>query len=162
MLDKQFAREQPYLRDKFFAFIDELQSRNVPIDGVDIENNQWVHNPPDVEFMVQILEKIKSEGLYISAGETTVLMGDTYPWYEPVANIGTATPEQIHADVVEAYIRVGARGVGFGDVADKWAFLNYSGLYDANPSLFDDNGEPKPAYYEVLKVLYEYATAQNR
>jgi endo-1,4-beta-xylanase len=156
MLDKQFAREQPYLRDRFFKILDELIQRNVPIDGVDIENNQWIHNPPDVEFMKQILEEIKKRNLYISAGETNVLMVDEYPWYEPVQKTGTASPEVIHADVVQAYIEVGARGIGFGDVADKWSFLNYSGLTDANPALFDDNGEPKPAYYSILKVLYEH------
>jgi endo-1,4-beta-xylanase len=156
MLDKQFAREQPYLRDNLFKFISELQARGVPLDGVDIENNQWIHNPPDVEYMKQILEKIKSKNLYISSGETSVLMVDVYPWYETVQNVGTSPPEKIHADVARAYIETGARGIGFGDVADKWSFWNYSGLQDANPSLFDDNGKPKPAYYEVLKVLYEH------
>ena len=156
ILDKEFAREQPYLRDQFFIFLDELQKRGVPIDGVDLENNVWIHNPPDIEYMKKILEEIKKRNLYISAGESNVLVVDEYPWYEPVKKTTTSTPEDVYADITQAYIEVGARGIGFGDVADKWSFLNYSGLSDANPALFDDNAEAKPAYYEVLKVLYEH------
>lgn len=157
VLDRKFGTLEPGLRAEFFKFVDELKKRGVPLDGVDIENNVWAKNPPEIVYMKQILGEIQKRGLFIAADEANVLVGDQFPlWYEPLQVTGNVAPEVIHRDIVQAYIDVGARGIGFGDVADKWSFVNYTGNKDTNPSLFDDNAEPKPAYYEVLKVLYEH------
>ena len=62
----------------------------------------------------------------------------------------------VFRQITQTYLDEGAKGIGFGDVGDKWAFLNYSGATDANPSLFDDDSRPKQAYYAVMKVLYDH------
>lgn len=161
IFEDQVGTQEPELRRRFFAFIDELQSRKVPLDGVDVENGVWAYNPPRVEYMKQIMEEIKARGLDIEAPEALVLMTpDTYPfWYEPVTKTRTVTDPvrdqaQVFKDIMQTYIDEGARGIGFGDVGDKFAFLNFSGQESANPSLFDDDNNAKLAYYEVLKVLY--------
>jgi len=159
LMDERFANEQPTLRRHFFAFLDELQKRNVPLDGVGIENNAWIHNPPSMEFMQQILNEIKKRGLYIANSETGVLMTEEYPWYERVKKTREVAPEIIHRDIAEAYIQAGAKGIGFGNAEDKWSFWQYSNI-DGQDSLFDKNGQPKPAFYEVLKVIYKYAIVQ--
>jgi GH35 family endo-1,4-beta-xylanase len=163
IVEEKLGNQEPALREHFFAFLDDLQQRGVPLDGVDIENGEWVYNPPNPEFEKQVLEQIISQGLYISAPETiVVLTPDRLPfWFEPVEKTAVVTdPVQSQAEVfrqiTQTYLEVGAKGIGFGDVGDKWAFLNYSGETDANPSLFDDDSRPKQAYYAVLEVLYEH------
>jgi GH35 family endo-1,4-beta-xylanase len=163
LVEEKLGTQGAILRDHFLAFLDDLQSRGVPLDGVDIENGEWVYNPPAPEFEKQFLQKIQSRGLYLSAPETiVVLTPDKYPfWYEPVEKTAVVTnPLESQADVFRditlTYLDLGAKGIGFGDVGDKWAFLNYSGETDANPSLFDDDSRPKQAYCAVMKVLYDY------
>lgn len=163
LVEEKMGTQAADLREQFFAFLDGLQSRGVPLDGVDIENGVWVYNPPTPEFEKQFLQEIQSRGLYLSAPETiVVLTPDKFPfWYEQVIKTAVVTDPnasqaEVFRQIAQTYLDLGAKGIGFGDVGDKWAFLNYSGETDANPSLFDDNSRPKQAYYAVIKVLYEH------
>jgi GH35 family endo-1,4-beta-xylanase len=163
LVEDQVGTQEPEFREAFFAYLDELLARGVPLDGVDIENGVWVYNPPRPEFEKQILEEIKSRGLYLSVPETIVVMTpERLPfWYEPVKKTAELTdPIQSQAEVFrqisQTYLDEGAKGIGFGDVGDKWDFLNYIGETDADPSLFDDASRPKQAYYAVMKVLYDH------
>lgn len=163
IIEEKLGNQEPALREHFFAFLDELKQRNIPLDGVDIENGVWVYNPPDADFEKQILEQITARGLYLSAPETVVVLTpDRLPfWFEPVEKTAIVTdPLQSQAEVfsqiTQTYLDVGAKAIGFGDVGDKWSFLNYSGATDADSSLFDDEARPKQGYYAVMKVLYDH------
>jgi endo-1,4-beta-xylanase len=163
VVEEKLGTQEPELRNRFLKYLDDLQVRGVPIDGVDIENGVWVYNPPNPDFEKGILNQIKAKGLYIAPPETVVVLTpDRLPfWYESIQKTAVVTdPLQSQADVFRditlTYLDVGATGIGFGDVGDKWSFLNYSGATDANPSLFDDDSRPKQAYYAVMKVLYDY------
>lgn len=163
LVEDQVGTQEPAFRQAFFTYLDELHKQGVPVDGVDIENGVWVYNPPRAEFEKEFLKQITDRGLYLSAPETiVVLTPDRLPfWYEPVIKTATVTDPlksqaEVFSQIVQTYLDVGAKAIGFGDVGDKWSFVNYLGAPDANPSLFDDQSQPKQAYYEVMKVLYEY------
>ncbi|MPM13101.1 hypothetical protein SDC9_59456 [bioreactor metagenome] len=163
LVEDQVGTQEPEFRQAFFAYLDELQKRGVPLDGVDIENGVWVYNPPKADFEQQFLEQITARGLYLSAPETiVVLTPDRLPfWYEPVVKTTIVTDPlksqaEVFSQITQIYLEVGAKSIGFGDVGDKWSWMNYSGATDANPSLFDDDARPKQAYYAVMKVLYDH------
>jgi len=163
LVEDQVGTQEPEFRQAFFAYLDELQKRGVPLDGVDLENGVWVYNPPRADFEKQFLEQITARGLYLSAPETiVVLTPDRLPfWYEPVLKTAEVTDPfmsqaEVFSQITQTYLDVGARAIGFGDVGDKWSWMNYSGATDANPSLFDDDARPKQAYYAVMKVLYDH------
>lgn len=163
LVEDQVGTQEPEFREAFFTYLDELQKRGVPFDGVDIENGVWVYNPPKADFEKIILEQITARGLYLSAPETiVVLTPNRLPfWYEPVVKTAEVTDPlksqaEVFSQITQTYLDVGAKAIGFGDVGDKWSWMNYSGATDANPSLFDDDARPKQAYYAVMKVLYDH------
>ena len=163
LVEDQVGTQEPEFRQAFFAYLDELQKRGVPLDGVDLENGVWVYNPPRADFEKQFLEQITARGLYLSAPETiVVLTPDRLPfWYGRVLKTAEVTDPfmsqaEVFSQITQTYLDVGARAIGFGDVGDKWSWMNYSGATDANPSLFDDDARPKQAYYAVMKVLYDH------
>jgi GH35 family endo-1,4-beta-xylanase len=163
LVEDQVGSQEPEFRQAFFAYLDELQQLGVPLDGVDIENGVWVYNPPKADFEKQLLEQITARGLYLSAPETiVVLTPDRLPfWYEPVVKTANVTDPiasqaEVFSQITQTYLDVGAKAIGFGDVGDKWSWMNYSGATDANPSLFDDDARPKQAYFAVMKVLYDH------
>lgn len=163
LVEDQVGTQEPEFRQAFFDYLDELQELGVPLDGVDIENGVWVYNPPKADFEKQLLEQITDRGLYLSAPETiVVLTPDRLPfWYEPVVKTADVTDPlksqaEVFSQITQTYLDVGAKAIGFGDVGDKWSWMNYSGATDANPSLFDDDARPKQSYYAVMKVLYDH------
>jgi endo-1,4-beta-xylanase len=135
-----------------------FKERNTPVDGVDIENNFWIYAPPSYDYMVEILGKIKEMGYTIYAPETMVNMSEYYiPWRERSKQTSLVvdketTQAQIYADVARAYLDIGAH-IGFGGVNDGVNWMTIFVDSNANPTLFDKDGNPKKAYFSVKKVL---------
>jgi endo-1,4-beta-xylanase len=146
------------IREKFFQLLRMFKERNTPVDGVDIENNFWIYAPPSYDYMVEILGKIKEMGYTIYAPETMVNMSEYYiPWRERSKQTSLVvdketTQAQIYADVARAYLDIGAH-IGFGGVNDGVNWMTIFVDSNANPTLFDKDGNPKKAYFSVKKVL---------
>ena len=129
------------------------------VDKVDIENNLWIYDLPELEYMENFLRQIQAEGIELSAAEITVCPTKVDPIargrqaYTKVDDPQKALTEG-YRRVVQAYIDVGANDIGLGDVGDVTSWYNYLSP-GTNAALFDTQWKPKMGWYEILKVMYD-------
>lgn len=167
VLEKTFKEAEPDHREQFFIFLKKMKDANAPIDCVELENNWWIYTMSEKEFMLEVHQKILDMGYCIAAPETTVFVSDYYPvwWIQPDRSKITDTPliEQmkVYRTVAEVYTELPTKGMGLGEIWDKTSWLNFvtgNGKFeevsDTYASIFDVDGNPKPAYYAILEVLY--------
>ena len=142
--------------NQFFGLLGELKEKHAPIDGAMTENNMWIYSPPERQFIETTLQKIKDTGFEIAASETVVGIDDNHPVfsdnYIPREELyilpSGISPDQKQAEIfamlLDAALNQGTTNFGFGSASDGTA------------DMFDQNQEPKVAYFEVLKVLYKH------
>ena len=161
VMENRFYDLQPKLNISLFDFLRRVKAENIPIDGVAIENNLWIYNPPDKAYMISILKQISDLGFYNATPETTVITSLDYPiWEGKVATPITVddplmAQAVLYQTVLEAYLEVGTNSFGFGDMADDFSWYTYM-PGNAEATVFDQNNNPKPAYYALLKTLFNY------
>ena len=140
-------------------FVKTLKQEGL-VDKVDIENNLWIYDLPEQEYMENFLRQIQAEGIELSAPEITVCPTKEFPvWAGPRQAYDIVDdPIKAHAEgysrVVQAYINVGAYDIGLGDVGDETSWYNYLSP-GTNAALFDTQWKPKMGWYEILKVMYD-------
>ncbi len=63
---------------------------------------------------------------------------------------------QVYENMIGAALRAGSKDIGFWGAPDNLSWLEqpeFNGSPDADPTMWDGDGNPKPAYYAVRKVL---------
>lgn len=128
------------------------------IDGVGMQMHLDGANPPDKE---DVIETIRSYGVPVYVTEFDVDMRNVRGTQEE----RLAQQAQIYADSLAACLQSGI-GNGFcvWEYGDKYSWLEdpqFGGVGNADPTPYDDNLEPKPAYYALYNVLSQYALAQE-
>ncbi len=117
-----------------------------------IDNTSRDVSPADVE------RTIRSYGIPAAVTEFDVDLRDQR---------GT-TPErftqqaQVYENMIGAAVRAGSKDIGFWGAPDNLSWLEqseFNGSPDADPTMWDDAGNPKPAYYAVRKVFLAAAGA---
>ena len=158
-MESRFYDQQPKLGVRFMGFVKTLRQEGL-IDKVDIENNLWIYDLPELDYMGSFLRQIQAEGIGLSAAEITVYPTRAFPlWYKVRQTYATVddlpkAQAEGYRRAVQAYVNVGAYDIGMGDVGDETSSANY--LYpDTNPALFDIQWKPKMAFYEVLEAMYD-------
>jgi hypothetical protein len=158
-MEARFYDQQPKLGIRFMNFVKTLKQIGL-IDKVDIENNLWIYDLPELEYMEKFLRQIQAEGIELAAAEIVVYPTNNFPlWYKPrQAYTKVDDPLKAQAEgyrrIVQAYINVGAYDIGLGDVGDETSSANYLSP-GTNPALFDTQWKPKMGYFEILKVMYD-------
>jgi GH35 family endo-1,4-beta-xylanase len=159
LLEERFYNLQPYLGIRFVKFLKTLKKEGL-VDKVDIENNLWIYDLPDQEYMENFLRQIQAEGIELSAPEITVCPTKAYPVGPGLRQAYAIVDDPLkalaegHTRVVQAYINVGAYDIGLGDVGDETSWYNYLSP-GTNAALFDTQWKPKMGWYEILKVMYD-------
>lgn len=157
-LEQRFYDQQPDLWTRFMKFATTLKGEGL-IDRALIENNLWIHDLPDQAYMESCLRQIQAAGIGVAAPEIDIFPTKDYPfwagtrqayneWDDPLKGLAEA-----YRRVVQAYLNVGAKDIGLGDVGDAIGSTNYTAP-GSNTTLFDTQWKPKMAWYEVLKVMY--------
>jgi endo-1,4-beta-xylanase len=162
VLVEDYGLEPAYskISDNLISLLKQLKNQNVPIDGVVIENNMWIYDPPSYEKMVATLLEIKGMGYEITSSEMTVPITDKFPlWAErkQSAKIDNKSAAQalLYYNVVKAYLEAGATGFGFGGITDAHNWYDYIGVRDTQALILDKTYQPKPAYYLIVRAFYE-------
>jgi GH35 family endo-1,4-beta-xylanase len=158
-LEERFYNAQPDLGIRLLKWVKILKQEGL-IDKVDIENNRWVYDMPDLEYIENYLRQIQALGIGLSAPEITVWNTKDFPIMPGTRQAYSVVDDPLvaHAEafrrVVQAYIDVGVYDIGLGDVGDETSAAN---LFrpGANIALFDTQWKPKMGWYEILKVMYE-------
>ncbi len=156
------APNQPHWNQVFFRIISELKNRNAPIDVIDIENNFWIYNPPDPEFMRSQLRRIEAAGYINYAPEVTVLTSDQFPWtsIQSQKQVQVTNPiaaqALIYQQTLQVYLDLGIPWFGLGGLSDRFSFWQYSGFTEVRAMMLDYNQQPKAAYYMLISTFYEH------
>jgi GH35 family endo-1,4-beta-xylanase len=158
-MEERFFNQQPDLGIRFIEFVKTLKQEGL-IDKVNIENNLWIYDLPEQEYMENFLRQIQAEGIELSAPEITVCPTIESPVWAGSRQAHDIVDDPIKAlaegyrRVVQAYINVGAYDIGLGDVGDETSWYNYLSP-GTNAALFDAQWKPKMGWYEILKVMYD-------
>lgn len=157
-----YGPTQPHWNQVFFDTISELKRRDAPVDTIDIENNFWIYNPPDPEYMRAQLGQIQALGYSLYAPEVTVVASDAFP----VASIQSQKQVQvdkplaaqalIYQQTLQAYLDLDIPYFGLGGLTDRYSFWLYSGYPETHAMIFDYNQQPKAAYYALVAAFYNH------
>ena len=159
-MEARFFDVQPKLGIRFMKYVKTLNQEGL-IDKVDIENNRWIYDLPEPEYMENFLRQIQAEGIDLAAPEITVHTSKEFPlWYKPrqaysIVDDPLEAQAEGYQRVVEAYINVGAYDIGLGDVGDETSSIAHvSPGTSSTPAPFDMQWRPKMGWYEILKAMY--------
>jgi GH35 family endo-1,4-beta-xylanase len=158
-MEEKFYNQQPDLGIRFMKFVKTLKQEGL-VDKVNIENNLWIYDLPEQEYMENFLCQIQAAGIGLSASEITVFTTKKFPLMDGPRQAYDIVDDPLKAQaegyrrVVQAYVDVGAYDIGLGDVGDETSGANYF-LPGSSPALFDLQWKPRMGWYEILKVMYD-------
>lgn len=160
VLEKNFPN--PNFTQGFINYLKQIQAQGVKIDGVDIENNFWIYDPPDPKKINSTLKAIEQLGIKTITSEETVSVSSTYPNWpsrpKTVTSVGNPLKSQaaIYKETLDAYLANNTGSFGTGGVWDELAWQNSIGHPEAHAMIYDTNGNPKPADYALRQSLLAY------
>lgn len=136
--------------DETYEFMQKLQDRGVPIDGVGLQMHVGLNNAPTAAAVAENMRRFDRLGLEVQITEMDV----------QIQNGTGTTGERLHAqaEIYGEMLRVCQIEPncntlvmwGFTD-AHSW-IPSFTGN-DDSPLIFDEFYRPKPAYYELVEVL---------
>jgi endo-1,4-beta-xylanase len=157
-----YNTERPEKRERVYRLLRDLVSQGIPITGVGIQGH-WNLTEPTVSELRATIERFSSLGLAVQVTELDVSI---YPWeknvrsraasdddtYTPVLQARQAAQYDSIFSVLREFAGV-ITCVTFWNVSDRHTWLdNYPVPGRKNyPLLFDGNGLPKEAYWEVVE-----------
>lgn len=156
MKDLTFPNGSKTLHTK--RIVERLRGEGL-IDGVGVEMVLFGDRMPNYQ---DITETLKSYGLPVYVTEFQIIMTNVPGSQEE----RMARQAEFYYNVVRAILNSGnCHTIIFFHQSDKVSpWENEPDLYEyskkADPTLFDDDYRPKPAYYAVLSALTEYEPEQ--
>ena len=156
-----YNTERPEKRERVYQLLKKLVDAKVPINGVGIQAH-WSIYEPDQKDLVATIKKFASLGLKIQVTELDVSI---YPWEKNRRTLRPGesdayTPElqKKQADKYAEVFKIFRKyhnvitGVTFWNISDRHTWLdNYPVAGRKNyPLLFDQNLQPKKAYWSVV------------
>lgn len=135
----------PAKRQELYDLVSGLVADGVPIDGVALQMHETLAGPqPGV--LTSIVNDYTALGLEVSIAELDVHT------YDPVQQA------QIYGDVVAEGLAAGITEISVWGFTDKHL---YTWLPGAKPTMFDEEFNPKPAYFAVRDALKEFVAADS-
>jgi endo-1,4-beta-xylanase len=136
--------------DAVYALVKGMLKMGIPIDGVGLQMHIWLDGPPTPQDLAANMGRLAELGLQAHITEIDVR-----------TQYSSQTPAQKMSEQAETYQRAFAACMaapncnvfvtwGISD-ADSW-IPEHTGHPDA-PLLFDQDGQPKPAYFAILDLL---------
>ena len=156
-----YNTERPEKRDRVYKLLKKLVDAKVPIDGVGIQAHWSIFEPSEKDLRAT-LDKFSSLGLKVQVTELDI---SVYPWekdrrakkpnesdtYTPELEKKQSAQYKMVFNVFRDYKKT-LTGVTFWNISDKYTWLdNYPVPGRKNyPLLFDQNLQPKKAFWEVV------------
>ncbi|MEE3327034.1 MAG: endo-1,4-beta-xylanase [Myxococcota bacterium] len=151
-LNETLAEVIPGKFDGLMLVVQGMQARGVPIDGVGLQGHFFLGAPDPVLLRGQ-LEEVAALGLLVELTEVDIPISHFASEPDPLA-----AQAQAYSDVFAACLQVSAcTGVTTWGIDDADSWLDNFYFTQANAPnqalLFDQLGEPKPAYDAVVAAL---------
>lgn len=156
-----YNTERPEKRERVYRLLKELKDANVPVNAVGIQAHWSIYEPSQQE-LIATIKRFSSLGIKVQVTEMDI---SVYPWEKfsrakRPGELDEYTPGlqqkqgDKYAEVFKIFrdYRSVISGVTFWNISDKHTWLdNYPVPGRKNyPLLFDQNLEPKKAYYRVI------------
>ncbi len=151
--------------EDFYNLVKGLVDKGVPIDAVGFEFHLKIPErrsvtEPTVDKIVANFERYGDLGLDVMVTELDVAIE------EPITQEKLERQAEVYAIVMEAVLKSDSRSISVWGQSDRYSWITYSkyhwpNLPDQFPGysaacMYDENHEPKPAYYAVLEVMRKY------
>jgi endo-1,4-beta-xylanase len=136
-LNENLVEYYPVKRQELYDLVSGLVADGVPIDGVALQMHATLQGPPS-GVITEMVAYFHALGLAVSIAELDVHTYDS------------VTQAQIYGDVVSEALAAGITEISFWGFTDKHL---YTWLPGAKPLIFDENYNPKPAYFAVRDAL---------
>jgi len=146
--------------DQFFDMIERLKARGVPIDaaGTEMHIEAQQLRPTYLDELKYFLDRARAAKVQAYITEMDVYQGPPGAFPDPMER-----QKQIYHDVTATCLAdSNCNTLIFFGVSDIRTWLRAKvrePRADAQPLLFDEMYQPKPAYYGVLEALQEHAAA---
>jgi len=132
-------------RQALYELVSGLVAEGVPIDGVALQMHETLAGPkPGV--ITEIVNSYHDLGLEVEIAELDVHTYDS------------ASQAQIYGDVVAEALAAGVKEISTWGFTDKHL---YTWLPGAKPLMFDEEYNPKPAYFSVQDALSEFVQHES-
>jgi len=156
-----YNTERPEKRERVYQLLKKLVDAKVPINAVGIQAH-WSIYEPDQKDLIETIRKFSSLGLKVQVSELDISI---YPWEKNKRAMRPGesdayTPELAkkqedqYAEVFKIFreYKNVITGVTFWNISDKYTWLDTYPVPGRKnyPLLFDQNLQPKQAYYRVV------------
>lgn len=156
-----YNTERPEKRERVYKLLKQLVDAGVPINAVGLQGH-WSIYEPNPEDLRATIKKFASLGLKIQFTEVDMSL---YPWEKNnralrPGEVGALTPEleQKQMDKYAEVFRIFREnkkvitGVTFWNISDRYTWLDQYPVRGRKnfPLLFDQNLQPKKAYWSVV------------
>ncbi|WP_258101471.1 endo-1,4-beta-xylanase [Marinoscillum pacificum] len=151
----------PVKREKIYQLVKKLKDSGVPITGIGIQGHWSIYEPTE-ETLRETIEKFTSLGLKVQITELDV---SVYPKEHTLREKLESDSDQFTEEQKELQIKQyemifkvfreykqDLNAVTFWNISDKYSWLDHFPVPDRKdyPLLFDQNHQPKEAYYHVI------------
>lgn len=152
----------PVKRKKIYELVKRLKESGVPIDGVGIQGHWSIYEPSE-QTLRETINQFTSLGLKVQITELDV---SVYPKEherrekkETDTDDFTTEQQRMQVEQYEMIFRVfrenkeHLNAVTFWNISDKYNWLDHFPVRDRKdyPLLFDQNHQPKEAYYKIVE-----------
>jgi len=136
--------------DQVYELMKKLVADGVPIHGVGLQMHLFAVEYPNPEDIAANIRRLAALGLKVNISEMDVRIKEL-----PLAMSKRLEMQRdIYHDVIAACVREkGFMGITFWGFTDAHSWINESGQGPDYPLLFDENYQPKPAYWGVMDAL---------
>lgn len=157
-----YNTENPRKREKIYTMLKELLADGVPINGIGLQAH-WSLNNPSREELEKSIQMFSSLGLQIQFTELDISVYSGHQGGQIFNNQNSSDDdavftEEMENQQLEKYKMVfdvfrkyhkNITGVTFWNVSDRYSWLDRRGRKNF-PLLFDQNLQPKKAYWSVV------------
>ena len=145
-LNENLVEFLPAKREALYDLVSGLVADGVPIDGIALQMHETFVGPaPGV--VTEIVNSYEELGLEVTIAELDVHT------YDPVSQA------KIYGDVVAEALAAGITDISTWGFTDRYL---YTWLPGAKPLMYDENYNPKPAYFAVQDALQQYVAPQAK
>lgn len=137
-----------------YNYIKSARERGIPIDGVGMQMHLGGESAPSKEDVMKNMKRFGDLGIKVYVTEFDVNMHGIDKSKEEEEQMQA----KVYGEMLSACLEVGPKvcpNFGYLGLVDRQSWYGGIGLEDADPLLFDDNYKPKPAFFEVRRVLQE-------
>lgn len=134
-----------------YSLVQQLQARNIRIDGVGLESHFEVGGTPSVADQVTAKQGFLDLGLDVAITELDVRFVAA-PYYTAA---GEATQAQNYYDSVTSCMQVGRKCIGITvwDFDDKYSWVPSAFAGQGGADIYNDTLQRKPAYYAIADAI---------